>query len=135
MPFRSEVVVYINQWRLEKKGPVLLISASPDIWIKKISDHLQIFDLAIGSSSNENLKGTVKMDAIRKTVQGQPFTYIGDSNADLSIWQFADGILAVNPKPSVKTKILDLNTKTQFIDDKPPPLSIVSQTAAPAPMR
>ena len=45
LPYRENVIDFIKNWKIENKGNAILISASPEIWVNQISDHLKLFEL------------------------------------------------------------------------------------------
>ncbi len=65
----------------------LLISASPDSFVKRIAEPMAIFDKIYGSLNN-NLKGIKKLQFIKESGLF-PFSYIGDSSADSPIFDAA----------------------------------------------
>jgi phosphoserine phosphatase len=65
----------------------LLISASPDSFVKRIVEPMDIFDSVHGSLTI-NLKGVEKLRFIQKLGIKQ-FAYIGDSSADQPIFEAA----------------------------------------------
>jgi len=65
----------------------LLISASPDKFVKRVVEPMEIFD-SVWGSSNINLKGVEKLRFIEELGIKQ-FTYIGDSTADQPIFDAA----------------------------------------------
>jgi len=80
----------------------LLISASPDSFVKRIVEPMGIFDSVYGSS-NINLKGVEKLRFIQELGINQ-FTYIGDSSADQPIFDAACQRYLVTSKDFIKLK-------------------------------
>jgi 2-hydroxy-3-keto-5-methylthiopentenyl-1-phosphate phosphatase len=77
----------LMNWIKENSGyykETLLVSGSPDVFIKKIIGHMAIFDRIHGSST-KNLVGENKLRFIRDSGY-LPFTYIGDSVVDLPLF-------------------------------------------------
>ncbi len=66
---------------------VVLVSASPDFFVKELLSPLSLFD-AIHGSTECNLKGLRKVDFI-KSQYGEAFDYIGDAHADIPIFKMA----------------------------------------------
>lgn len=72
---------------------VVIVSASPDFFVKRILASDNNFDAVYGSV-HENLKGEKKLDFIR-THFGEDFHYIGNGSADIPILKAAKkGFLA-----------------------------------------
>lgn len=80
---------------------LVLISASIDEQVKQVANHVGIFDLAIGSSATNNLKGSRKLECIRKICSDGPFVYAGNEKADLPVWGAAEAAIVVNASPSI----------------------------------
>lgn len=95
LPYRHEVLDYIQTAR--EQGRRVILATAADVTIaRQVADHLGLFDVVIGSEPGRNLKGAAKLDAIRDMARG-PFEYIGDSSADVPIWQAAAKSGFVNP--------------------------------------
>ena len=85
LPFRSSVIEYIHSARAQGRS-VVLASASPQVWVQAVADHLGCFDRVLASDGQRNLKGSEKLAAIRACAGEQAFEYVGDSSADIPIW-------------------------------------------------
>ncbi|MGZ3774660.1 MAG: UbiA family prenyltransferase [Bdellovibrio sp.] len=118
LPYRQEVIAVIKSFRAQKKGQIILASASPFPWIQAIGQHLGLFDYIVGSSEQKNLKGPEKLKAVKEIIGNKPFCYIGDHAVDLALWKESSEIIAINPSASLKNKIQGLNKPTSFIHDK-----------------
>lgn len=66
---------------------VVLVSATPEFFIRRVLEPLNFFDELYGSTG-VNLKGTEKLNFI-KARWGNDFDYIGDSDADRPIFRAA----------------------------------------------
>jgi hypothetical protein len=108
LPYNRQVLDVIYKWRKDNPDKkVFLISASYHLALEKISNHLGCFDGWYGTE-NTNLKSENKLKKIRELTHDKNFTYIGDSHADLVIWENALECILVNPSEGlfqVKTKI------------------------------
>ena len=94
LPLNTE---FLNYLRGEKaKGrKLILISASDQTLVRKVGDHIGLFDDSIGSDGHFNLKAGNKLRRIRQLTTGD-FAYAGNSTADLPIWSAAQHALMVN---------------------------------------
>ncbi|MFL5814016.1 MAG: UbiA family prenyltransferase [Bdellovibrionia bacterium] len=110
LPYRKPVVDLILEER-SKSNPVILASASPQSAVKRIAEHLGYFDHFMGSDL-ENLKGKAKRTQIEKLLQGRPFRYVGDSWADLDIWNGSAGAIAINPSSGLSAKLESISQKS-----------------------
>ena len=80
----------------------LLISASPDTFVKRIVEPMEIFD-KIHGSLNTNLKGSQKLHFIQESGL-TPFSYLGDSSADSTIFYAATQAYLINSNEITKLK-------------------------------
>ncbi|MBK1653893.1 4-hydroxybenzoate polyprenyltransferase [Allochromatium vinosum] len=92
LPYREPLLDYLRNER-EGGRRLILATASHETIAEGVSTHLGIFDEVIATDTI-NLKGTNKLDAIRKAV-GEDFVYAGDSAADLPIWESAKAAILV----------------------------------------
>jgi 4-hydroxybenzoate polyprenyltransferase len=102
LPYREELIDYL---RNERKGgrPLVLATASHKIVAEGVCRHLGIFNDLIATDSI-NLKGKNKLDAICK-VLGKDFVYVGDSVADIPIWESAKGAVLVGASDSTSRTV------------------------------
>jgi 4-hydroxybenzoate polyprenyltransferase len=88
LPYRDEVIEYISKAKDSGRDIYLLTAANQQI-ADSISKHNKIFVSVIGSDSELNIKGKNKLTAIQNIIGANDFDYIGDSRADVVIWQKA----------------------------------------------
>tara|TARA_B100000900_G_scaffold355803_1_gene325223 strand:- start:4134 stop:5543 length:1410 start_codon:yes stop_codon:yes gene_type:complete len=117
LPFNNNVLEYISAWKNKYQGQVILISASDDNFVQKVSNHLGIFDNAFGTTT-ENLKSVTKLNKIRELSEGSDFDYIGDSKDDLIIWSNCRNSIAVNPSKKISRKLSRNKTNFKEIHEK-----------------
>ena len=80
----------VNEWIINnrlKYDKLVMISASPDFFVKRIISPLEIFD-EIHGSTDVNLKGKKKLKFIQSKFKNE-FCYIGDSKDDFYIFEKA----------------------------------------------
>ncbi|MGZ3798432.1 MAG: UbiA family prenyltransferase [Pseudobdellovibrionaceae bacterium] len=131
MLYRPEVIEIIKKYRADQKGVVILASASPTPWIEAVANHLNLFDLTLGSAQNSNLKGHSKLKAIREKIGIGSFTYIGDCESDMPIWEQSSEIIAINPHRGLRAKIKKLNKPVTYIKDNKSPLKLLVKQLRP----
>lgn len=90
LPYRQDLLAYL---RAEKAAGrrLYLVTASPRIWAEAVAAHLQIFD-GVHATEAANLKGAAKAELLVR-LHPEGFDYIGDSRADLPVWQAARQVL------------------------------------------
>ncbi|MBO9478154.1 UbiA family prenyltransferase [Shimia sp. R11_0] len=95
LPYCEDMLQYIEDVRAQGRA-VVLATAADKVTAEAVAAHLGIFDRVLASEDGVNLKGERKLKAIVQDCQGRGFEYIGDSQADVPIWDAADrvGIIA-----------------------------------------
>jgi hypothetical protein len=94
----------VSNWILENRQfykKLLLVSASPDFFVKKVLSDFNFFD-EIHGSSTINLKGTNKLNFIKE--RWQDFDYMGDSNDDLPIFKNCNNAFKITSKGIINAK-------------------------------
>jgi len=99
LPYRDEVLDEMRQAR-EDGRRVLLVTASDQATADAVAEHLELFDEAIGSDGENNLKAGRKAELLVSRFGAGGFQYIGDSSADLPIWRAANEAIMVCPSSS-----------------------------------
>ena len=103
IPYREELIEYVRAQRRSGRRTILATAANESI-AQAVAAHLDLFDQVLASDRTTNLKGEVKLAAIRREV-GQTFSYAADSAADLPIWRAATTAIAVNCPASLVREI------------------------------
>ncbi len=89
----------VLKWIEEKKlnyNKIILVSASPDIFLKHILKDSAFFN-EIHGSVNKNLKGNNKLNYI-KNLWGDDFDYLGDSKDDIPIFKSSKNAFKITSK-------------------------------------
>lgn len=100
LPYHPNVMAFLEQQKSIGRRLVLTTAANKKV-AQTIADHLGLFDEIIATDQH-NLKGRAKLEAIQQRYPNQPFDYVGDSQADVSIWQASDKCYAVAPDSRVR---------------------------------
>ena len=85
LPYERAVLDLIRHHR-DGGGRTALVSASDQDIVAAIGDHLGLFDEAFGSDGKTNLKGRRKGDFLEERYGPEGFIYVGDSRADIEVW-------------------------------------------------
>src|SRR5262249_22726171 len=95
--------------RRRESGCILVLAtASHASLADQVADHLGLFDDVLATDGTQNLKGSAKLARIQGYCQSRgetAFTYLGDSRADLPIWQAADEAIVVAPSGSIRRAV------------------------------
>ena len=99
--WRSEVLAFLREQRSLGRQ-IVLATAAHRLVAEAVAAHLGLFDATVATESGANLKGAQKAIHIRKSLGCNDFDYIGDSQADLPIFQVARVGYLVAPSPSLR---------------------------------
>jgi hypothetical protein len=75
--------------RKESRAKNCLTTASDMRLVQPIAQHIGVFNDVIASDGELNLKGTVKQKILEDRYGSKQFDYLGDSAADLAVWESA----------------------------------------------
>jgi len=104
LPFRTEVLALIHQARAEGRSVVLATAADRSV-ADKVAAHLQVFNLVMASNGSDNLKCDLKAQALIERFGRGYYDYIGDSRADVPVWQAGAACFVVSPSPSLWARL------------------------------
>jgi phosphoserine phosphatase len=96
LPYRWQVVEFLQAEQARGRRLILATAAHRRI-AEAVAHYLGIFDVVIASDRLYNQKGVFKLAAIRDVVGVSVFDYMGDSIADLPIFQAARMAILVHP--------------------------------------
>ncbi len=118
IPFDEEVKEYLAIQR-EAGRTVVLATASNHVFANQVADHLGLFDDVIASSPDLNTKGKNKLAAMKRYAGDQSFDYLGDSHADIDIWQEINRAVVVSPQAGVLQRLEKLEIPIELIHPAP----------------
>ncbi|HEX6315462.1 MAG TPA: haloacid dehalogenase-like hydrolase [Gemmatimonadaceae bacterium] len=98
--WRTEVLDFLRSERERGRRIVLTTAAHRRIG-EAVCAHLGCFDDLVATEAGDNLKGRYKSAQILKSLSCKEFDYIGDSPADLPVFQVARRGYLVSPSPSL----------------------------------
>ncbi len=101
--------------------PVVLATAAHERIANRVAEHLQCFVAVLASTATVNLKGTEKANALVERFGAGQFDYVGDSNADLPVWQKSREIHLAERNPTLERAIekLGLRVSDSWSDPRP----------------
>ncbi len=103
LPYNEEFLAWLRQ-QGDGGRAMTLISASNQLYVDAVSEYLGLFEAAVGSDAETNLKSRRKLRRIEAIAGGGDFAYAGDSRADLPIWSMAKQIVMVNCAPAMSDR-------------------------------
>jgi 4-hydroxybenzoate polyprenyltransferase len=109
LPWNQEVLEFLKQEKKKGRHIVLATGATQPI-AEAVQKETLLFDQILATNSGNNLKGPKKTLAIKDALQGRPFDYLGNENADLSVWACArKALIAEDSRPLRTLKTLQKN--------------------------
>lgn len=100
LPYHSDFLAWLRKQH-EAGRPLVLATASDQQIADSIAAHLGIFDMAIGSNGEQNLKGHRKAAVLTEHFGRNGFDYAGNDRSDLEVWDAGRRCIAVNPPRAV----------------------------------
>jgi len=87
LPYDAALVTFLREQHARGRTIVLATAAHTSI-AHAVAEHLGVFADVLATTSDVNLKGQTKADRIRAHAAG-PFAYVGDTIADVPVWNAA----------------------------------------------
>ena len=100
LSWRPEVLAFVRDERARGRRIILATAAHRSI-ADAVAAHLGLFDGVVATDAETNVKGKRKATEIRKSLGNNEFDYIGDSAADLPVFEAARVTYLVEPSASV----------------------------------
>lgn len=100
-----------------------LVTASPEAYAKRVARAAGIFAGVAGSTDQENLKGLAKARWLANRFGPRRFDYIGDSPADLPVWQAAREAIGAGSPGRLATLREQVGFARTFPVSRPPAMA------------
>ena len=123
LPFDAEIRARIAAWRAEG-GRTALVTASEQTLAEDIAAHLGLFDEVHGSDGHRNLKGLEKARFLRDRF-ADGYIYVGDSHADLPVWQGAKRAISVGASAKTRAALDAGDVPAEHLARDPVPRAIL----------
>jgi 4-hydroxybenzoate polyprenyltransferase len=104
LPYNQTVLEFIKAER-SKNRPIILATASHRIHADRIAQHLRVFDEVMATEGQVNLSAATKRDCLVSAYGRNGYDYIGNSQADMVVWESAEKAYLVNPEPAVERRM------------------------------
>lgn len=104
LPYRTDVVAFVKQEKTSNRSVMLATAAHRRI-ADAVASHLGIFDSVIASDGAHNAKGIGKVESIRAQLGASAFDYVGDSMADVPVFQAARRSYLVAPSAELEAAV------------------------------
>jgi 4-hydroxybenzoate polyprenyltransferase len=117
LPYREDLIDALRTSR-ERGRKVVLATAADRQVAERVAQHLAIFDDVFASDGKENLKAQSKRDRLKEAFGDGGFDYVGDSSADLAIFEAAQRGYLVSASSSTSARAAKLG-KVSVMSRKP----------------
>jgi 4-hydroxybenzoate polyprenyltransferase/phosphoserine phosphatase len=114
LPYDDEVIEHIRAWRTAG-GKTALVTASDQGLANRVAAHLGLFDDVHGSDGTNNLKGNTKAAFLTDHYGAKAYAYMGDHEADLSVWAGAGRAVTVNASAELRAKAEALGVEVEHL--------------------
>ena len=104
LPVNKEFQSFLEEEK-SRGRKLILISASNQNAVEKVSKNFNLFSEAFGSSGTTNLKSEQKLATIQSLCSGNNFVYAGNSTADIPIWKESAEAILVNCRNDLAQKV------------------------------
>ncbi|MDA8586926.1 UbiA family prenyltransferase [Rhodobacteraceae bacterium] len=115
LPLNEAVIETVKTARAAGRRTAL-VSAADHRQVTAVAEATGLFDEAFGSAENQNLKGDNKAAFLNDRYGVGKFDYIGDSKADVPVWQAAREAITVGANTRLRNAAEAVNQTTRHID-------------------
>ena len=115
LPFNDAIVEMLRTARAEGRRTAL-VSAADHRQVTAVAEATELFDEAYGTAEGQNLKGAAKATFLSQHYGAGKFDYIGDSKADLPVWQAARRAITVRAGAGLRHAAQGANPNVSHID-------------------
>lgn len=116
LPYRAEVLALIDEARAAGRPIVLATAAAPQI-AQAVADHLGVFDRVVSSDATTNLSARAKAARLVELFGAGGFDYVGDSRADLPVWEQARRVIVVSRSDRLRRRATGQRQGVHVISD------------------
>lgn len=111
LPWDARVLAWVRDESASR--PCLLVSASDELLVRPIAEHLGCFVEVMASDGHHNLAGRNKAQALVQRFGKQGFDYAGNSRSDLAVWPHARAAIVANASARVRRQAQRSSTVEQ----------------------
>ncbi len=124
LPLREEVVALLRAAQ-EAGREVIIASGSDARLVQPLSERLGLALPAMASDGRVNLTAIAKAEALKARFGAQGFEYVGDSRADIAVWQMGAGGYVVAPSAGLEKRIAAAGLKLTPLGKATGPMAVL----------
>jgi 4-hydroxybenzoate polyprenyltransferase/phosphoserine phosphatase len=123
LPYNRPFLEWLKQQRAT--GATLVLATASDLRIsQKVAGYLEIFDEVLGTKGT-NLSSQNKRDILIQRYGKFGYEYVGNSAADLAVWETASVIHVANPERGVLASVRKVGTVDMLFENRVPYLGML----------
>ena len=103
LPYNQELLEWLKTER-DTGRRLILCTATDRSIAEPIADHIGIFEDVIASDGRLNISGPNKAKVLEERFSESGFDYVGNSNADVPVWEKACRAIVANGSPALEQK-------------------------------
>ena len=111
LPYHPEFVAFLRDESAAGRR-LVLVSAADEAVVRRVADHVGLFDEVIASNGTNNLKGANKRAELCERFGVRGYDYAGDHVADLDVWSSARHAIVVSSDSRLADRVGDHVTRT-----------------------
>ncbi len=127
LPYNTALLSWLAEER-ERGRRLILCTASNMKYAEEVAAFLGIFDEVMSSDERTNLGGVKKAKVLCERFGVRGFDYVGNSRADLPIWECADEAVVVNANKRVTRKARSCSRVVKTFPAPQPGLEVWAST-------
>ncbi|MBH1448721.1 hypothetical protein B9Y75_14270 [Stenotrophomonas maltophilia] len=112
LPYDERVLQIL---RTTSQRPRVLCTASDELLVAPIAEHLGLFEEVMCSNGRQNLAGHRKAEALVARFGEKGFDYLGNGSVDLDVWRHAASAMVVNGPAALSRRARDVVEVTDVL--------------------
>jgi 4-hydroxybenzoate polyprenyltransferase len=130
LPYRAAVLELVRE-AVDAGRPVFLVSGADRRVAESVAGQLGLFNGVYSSDGHVNLVGSVKARHLATAFGAAGFDYVGDSPADLPVWQLARRALVVQPTRRLRRQSSQIGAAVEYVGSPEPLLPALVRCLRP----
>lgn len=118
LPYNEVLIEWLQQEKTKGRS-LILCTASDRSYALKIAQYLGLFQDVIATDGETNLAGKNKAEKLTARFGKAGFDYVGNSSADLPVWELASAAVVANASATLKAKAVKTSHVVKIIDGPP----------------
>ena len=124
LPYNAELVAWLQEEKARGRR-LILATASDELLVRGVAEHLGIFDEVLASDGRTNLLGETKARLLVERFGEGGFDYVGDSGSDLAVWRHCAEAAVVSGSSSVLKRLQAFKPEARVFALKRPGLKVL----------